>query len=388
MFYVIGVSLAFFLAVMLITKSNKTTADVILSVWLLWIGLHLALFYIAITYNYTEFPYLLGIGVPFPLLHGPLLYFYTAALTNQHRFLKKYWILHFAPLVIGYLLLSPFYLLSIKEKFQVLEANVINFQIETRIIGTLVNISGILYVIVSLWLLRQHGRLIKERFSYSEKINLVWLRYLVYGTGLVWIAVLFRNNHVIFSSATVFVIFLGYFGINQVGIFNQLPPSTSSIKHSDEGTTTRRYDNPIESSGAINSSPIADKPKYEKSGLNESIAREIHKNLILVMEKDKPYLNPELTLDELAEKVNVNPHILSQVINTIESKSFYDYINLNRVEHFKELVLKPENIRYTLLALALECGFNSKTAFNRNFKSITGTSPSQYIKQLQIQLQR
>jgi AraC-like DNA-binding protein len=386
MFYVIGVSLAFFLAMLLIAKSNKTTADVILSIWLMCIGLHLALFYIAITYNYTEFPYLLGVAVPFPLLHGPLLYFYTAALTDQHLFLKKYWILHFVPPLIGYLLLSPFYLLSIKEKFQVFETNGINFQIETRVIGALVNISGILYVIVSLWLLRQHGKLIKERFSYSEKINLVWLRYLVYGTGLIWIAVLFRNNHVIFSSATVFVIFLGYFGINQVGIFNQTPPSTPSIKHSDEGTT-RRYDNPIESSETINTSPIADKPKYEKSGLNESIAREIHKNLILVMEKNKPYLNPELNLDELAERVNVNPHILSQVINTIESKSFYDYINLNRVEHFKELVLRPENNRYTLLALALECGFNSKTAFNRNFKSITGTSPSQYIKQLKIQLQ-
>ncbi len=386
MFYVIGVSLAFFLAMLLITKRNKTTADVFLSVWLLCIGLHLALFYIAITYNYSEFPYLLGVAVPFPLLHGPLLYFYTAALTNQHLFLKKYWILHFVPPLIGYLLLSPFYLLSIKEKIQELENNGVSFQIEIRTIAALVNISGILYVIVSLWLLRQHGKLIKERFSYSEKINLVWLRYLVYGTGLIWIAVLFRNNHVIFSSATVFVIFLGYFGINQVGIFNQTPPSTSSIKHSDQGSTRQR-DNPIQSNSTINTSPIADKPKYEKSGLNESIAQEIHKNLILVMEKDKPYLNPELTLDELAERVNVNPHILSQVINTIESKSFYDYINLNRVEYFKELLLRPENNRYTLLALALECGFNSKTAFNRNFKSITGTSPSQYIKLLKIQLQ-
>jgi AraC-like DNA-binding protein len=93
-----------------------------------------------------------------------------------------------------------------------------------------------------------------------------------------------------------------------------------------------------------------------------------------------------LTLDELAEKVKVLPHILSQVINTIEQKSFYDYVNLKRVEDFKKAVALPENKKYTLLALALECGFNSKTAFNRNFKNVTGLSPSLYLKQFHIQL--
>ena len=91
--------------------------------------------------------------------------------------------------------------------------------------------------------------------------------------------------------------------------------------------------------------------------------------------------NLELTLTELAKALDVHPHYLSQAINTFEGKTFYDYVNTLRVEEFKRLVALPESKKYTLLALALDCGFNSKTSFNRNFKSVTGLAPSEYLKQ-------
>ena len=115
---------------------------------------------------------------------------------------------------------------------------------------------------------------------------------------------------------------------------------------------------------------------------------EIYTGLTKVINEEKIFVNPELTLAELAQTLDVHPHNLSQVINTYEEKSFYDYINLKRIEEFKRIVALPENRKFTLLALAHDCGFNSKTSFNRNFKNLTGLSPSDYLKQTQIKLEQ
>jgi YesN/AraC family two-component response regulator len=104
------------------------------------------------------------------------------------------------------------------------------------------------------------------------------------------------------------------------------------------------------------------------------------------MRTEKVFKNEELSLAQLAEQLGVHPNNLSQVINTYENKNFYDYINTLRIEEFKALVLLPENSRYTFLSLAFECGFNSKTSFNRNFKKITGQSPTAYLKEMNVQL--
>lgn len=102
------------------------------------------------------------------------------------------------------------------------------------------------------------------------------------------------------------------------------------------------------------------------------------------MNEQKLFLNPELTLTQLAEALAVHPHHLSQVINSQEAKTFYDFINTWRVNQFKKIAAEPANQKYTLLALAFECGFNSKTAFYRNFKNLTGQSPTQYLKEQHI----
>jgi AraC-like DNA-binding protein len=83
----------------------------------------------------------------------------------------------------------------------------------------------------------------------------------------------------------------------------------------------------------------------------------------------------------VAEELEIHPNTLSQVINTVEQKNFFDYVNTLRIEEFKERIANPDNQKYTLLSLAFECGFNSKTSFNRNFKNLTGKSPSEYLKE-------
>jgi AraC-like DNA-binding protein len=126
--------------------------------------------------------------------------------------------------------------------------------------------------------------------------------------------------------------------------------------------------------------------KYERSVLTQQQLDHIHTELKGVMSTEKLFLTPELTLSMVADRLDVHPNTLSEVINRVEQKSFFDYINTMRIDEFKARVAKPENQNYTLLSIAHDCGFNSKTSFNRNFKNSTGKSPSEYLKEVDINL--
>ena len=118
MIYLVGISITFFLVFILTSKKNKSPADTILTVWLSIIGLHLLLYYIYATGKYVTFPFLLGLEIPLPLLHGPLLFLYTVALTNQEHN-KNINTLHFIPFVLALLSLLPFFVLSFPQKIKV-----------------------------------------------------------------------------------------------------------------------------------------------------------------------------------------------------------------------------------------------------------------------------
>jgi len=369
--YIASISIAFLLSLILFTKQGKTKADVILAFWLVIIGVHLAFYYASLVADPYYYPYLL-VGYPFPLLHGPFLYFYTASLTNQHPYLKKHLAWHFIPVLLIYSVLIPFFLRPHSERLEVFANHGEGYEWFFMIHRILVLLSGVAYTILSLWLLHGHIGNVQNRFSQTEKVNLAWLRYLIYGVGVVWLAVFFGNDVIIFSLVALFVLLLGYFGIKQVGIFTQASLIDSSVAFN-----------------VVDSSPIEEREqgKYLKSTLSSERQTEIHAKLARAMDEQRLFLNPELTIAQLAESIAVHPNHLSQVINSMEAKTFYDFINTYRINEFKKLAAQPQNQKYTLLALAFECGFNSKTAFYRNFKNLTGQSPTQYLKDQDIQIQ-
>jgi AraC-like DNA-binding protein len=355
MLYIIGVTITFFLVLLLAGKQHKTEADKILAIWLSITGIHLLLFYVNVTQQYVQFPYLLGFELPLPLVHVPFLYLYTASLTDQSS-PNKFKILHFLPFFAIYVLFFNFLTSPLTYKIQVYQLKGQGYEWQRNLMNVAIIISGVIYIALSLWLLRKHRKNIVGQFSNIEKINLNWLRYLIYGTAGIWIFVIFGIDELIYGSVVVYMLFLGYFGIRQVGIFTHFHPVV------------------------IHQANIPNEVKYQKSGLSEEAARSIHKELTQLMQEKKMYQNPEITLSELSQKLNVHPNILSQVINSLEQKNFFDYINSQRVEMFKKIVTLPENQKFTLLSLAYECGFNSKTTFNRNFKKATGLSPSEYLQ--------
>ncbi|MEL7424067.1 MAG: helix-turn-helix domain-containing protein [Bacteroidota bacterium] len=103
--------------------------------------------------------------------------------------------------------------------------------------------------------------------------------------------------------------------------------------------------------------------------------------LELLMREQKPYLNPGLSLGELAATVDLPSHQLSKVINDGFQKNFFDYVNSYRIEAFKEQIRAGAHQERTILSLALESGFNSKTAFNRAFKKHTNQTPREYLRE-------
>jgi AraC-like DNA-binding protein len=90
------------------------------------------------------------------------------------------------------------------------------------------------------------------------------------------------------------------------------------------------------------------------------------------------YKKSDLSINDLASRLGVHPNNLSQTINQKEKKNFYDFVNTYRFEEFKRLISLQKNQQYTLLSLAYDCGFSSKSSFNRYFKKATGQTPSEY----------
>ncbi len=116
--------------------------------------------------------------------------------------------------------------------------------------------------------------------------------------------------------------------------------------------------------------------------LPESEAIKLLKDLKVLMDKDKPYLNAELTLGELAKELGTTDKKLSYVLNQKLETNFYTYLNSFRIEAFKAQVGQQKNQTLSLVGIAKDCGFKSKSSFYRAFKSELGMSPTDYIKSM------
>ncbi|MDH6342652.1 ligand-binding sensor domain-containing protein/AraC-like DNA-binding protein [Parabacteroides sp. PFB2-12] len=130
--------------------------------------------------------------------------------------------------------------------------------------------------------------------------------------------------------------------------------------------------------------PKADE-KYKTNRLSEKECKELYKKLQNYMEEQKPYINSELKIGDLATAIEASSYSLSYLFNQHMNLSYYDYINQYRIEEFKRLVVDPKYKKYTLTALAGLCGFSSRSSFFRSFKKVVGITPNEYIQSLGLQ---
>lgn len=118
--------------------------------------------------------------------------------------------------------------------------------------------------------------------------------------------------------------------------------------------------------------------KYQSSSLEESQKDRLHTQVMAFMTEQQAYLRQDLTLQQLADGLSINNKYLSQVINERSGKHFMDFVNEYRVNRAKEILLKPSYKHYTIVAIAQEVGFKSRSAFYAAFKKFTGQTPSEY----------
>ncbi|WP_026450337.1 helix-turn-helix domain-containing protein [Aequorivita capsosiphonis] len=128
--------------------------------------------------------------------------------------------------------------------------------------------------------------------------------------------------------------------------------------------------------------PKTEISKYKNSNLNPTLIAKYKSDLIQSMEQDKLYLNAKLSIHDVSEKLNIPRQYISEVLNEHMDVSFQDFINQYRVEEFIKRLKNHQNDHFTLLAIANEVGFNSKSSFNATFKKHKGLTPTEYKKTL------
>lgn len=276
------------------------------------------------------------IGLIACALIGPFLYLYIKEETSKKVSSKYGWLIHITmPIII---MITLFGIYSYKT-----ERNFWNLTIRWGIYS-----QWFLYVIASIYLIKD---LFKKAFDKIQKLTNkeIWMLNIVVAVFLIWLA--YRTTR--FTSYVVGALsfsFVFYISI-LLWIFKR--------KHKNLFFETDK--------------------KYKNTSISSVIADEISDKLNTVFEAEKLYKNPNLKLNNLAEKLAVSPHQLSQFLNDNLQKSFSQYVNEYRIEEAKELMQK--NHQFTLEAIGNEAGFSSKSTFYSTFKKVVGVTPAQFRKQ-------
>jgi AraC-like DNA-binding protein len=243
----------------------------------------------------------------------------------------------------------------------------------SKIIWTLIVLQYGYYWWNILAVLKKHRTAIESEFSDLEGKTLRWLHVFLHVFGgfllllVLTLVIAFHTDYyekidtIVCLGLSVTIFVLGYFGLRQDEIFS---PATS-LSDLQQGETVQV--------------PSPNKTNGESAKPNEEQLQKLQVHL----ETAKPYLNDALTLTELARQIGTTRNQLSFLINSVYGENFYSFVNKFRVEEVKRLITDPKNKNFTILSLAYEAGFPSKSSFHTIFKKFTGLTPAEYRSKLQ-----
>lgn len=366
-----GVGIGALMFFLLVFKDSKNREDYFFLSWIL-VTLLQMIFYNITIYHKPIHGTLSILSFSLPMLGSPLLYLYILQLTGKHPNVKAI-LLHCS---MYFIYVTTLYLLFIGKDVEVIAFNgfllfSIDNSIWAQIYAIPLAISGLFYCILDVGLLKKHKETIAAIFSFKEKIHLEWLGYVVYSYFILFLLTSFlifgATQFQLFSLKNAFALVgislggmfvaFGFYGFRQTSIF--------SNAHSFQILQNR-------------GNQLTQNSIYAKSGLTSDKIQILAENLSKVMETKKPFLNENLNLTLLAELSETTQTQLSQVINQHFQMSFYDFVNQYRVEEAKRMLSSITFDHLTILGIAFECGFKSKSSFNRYFKKYVGVSPSEF----------
>ena len=375
--HIISLTLAvFFIATTLGIKRGRLNARLSLAGLICVYAVLVLPFFLVSSGLYPIFPHSQDLLAQFYFLLGPCLLLYVKLLIDpEFRFRRTFWLhiipfgfnfIYWLPASLGYENLFPYlYTTTISSTgldsvlTEVLVRNPVSYF--KRLLMTA---HFLIYFVYILRVLRLHGKRIRDSFSTLDRIKLGWVRFLsvaisidVVGYSIFSVLVVLAPQWVpayadIFCiNKTLIIFFMGYKGFTQPEIF-------------------------------VESESLVPAVKYLRSNLTAEQSRVYLKKLLDYMEQEKPYLEFDLTLKTLARRLTMQTRHLSQLINESLNQNFFDFINRYRVDTVKELLAQKTGD--SILEIAYDSGFNSKSSFNLTFKKYTGETPSQFRKKISM----
>lgn len=358
----IGIAQGLFLVTLIMIKGRKNfLASRLISIMIFLMMLS-NFGYLAIRTELLYYiPQVYGLSFGSLFLFGPLLYFYSkAVLVNGFQWRRKNW-LHFLPFLIQATTAIPWFLNDSEDWIvfirTFLAGNLI-VELYPKIVYAAQNFHLLIYIILTsqrIRLARQEHQQAKYVVPVSSRVR--WLTGLTMCLALLLAAVfsmyIFVIAHGKFNPVTNYIYTVVTSGIIYFMAYSYvLNPELITPDFLQKYRTYMPFDG--------------------------DIGERYLEKLKSLMDHEKLYVNPDLKLADLAEALSLPLHQVSKLINDKFGKSFTDLINAYRVQEFIDRVNRPEYQSHSVFGLALDVGFNSKSAFNSAFKKLTGKTPSEY----------
>lgn len=315
-----------------------------------------------------------------PLLPGPFLYLYIRSFKETITWRKAWphFILFFVWLIPTYFNLAKYS--KLYPDAPMVPINVLGSPTTILLVMGRPVLQVVYYFLARKELIA-YQRSIRQLFSETSRIDLNWARFLVNGF-LVLVGVFFVAfplmfvfpNHISLillinmSVGAPYIYMATWLGIKQYTVW-QVQPGVN--KETAEVTIQQAVE--IESNNTNGK-----KIKPAKTAQNDDRMEVLVKKIIVLMEEEKLYQEAELTLQQVAGKLQVPAYQVSQALNEGMMKSFYEVVNNYRVEDAKRLLVDEKSSNHTILSIGFEAGFNSKTTFNTVFKKFTGLTPTEF----------
>ncbi|AUC17118.1 AraC family transcriptional regulator [Tenacibaculum sp. SZ-18] len=320
-------------------------------------------------YKTTKINYWL---MPIALALGPLIYFYVKSITQSNFKFKRRDILHFT-LAICLVFFRVFIYIydSLQPGFNDKQNGVLKIALDENIVQPVLVFLDfsvmLLYLAFTFQLFYNYRTKIKEYFSNTYKLELNWvLSFLIVFTSLF----LYSSIQTVINVAFIELSYTQQWWLN---LFMAI--ITIYIGVRGYFTDTGKLNN-------LSFSFTPNEIKTVQKETNQNISEDEVQLISEFMKTEKPYLNSELNLSDLASELEMHRNELSQIINKGFQKNFNDFINEFRVNAFKKELENGAHKQLSLLGIAMDCGFNSKATFNRVFKKITNTSPTEFLQNL------
>lgn len=354
--------------VLIFSRKGNRDASRLIGLFVLICSLHFS-WSLIIDLNLADiFKQIFWVPYSYLMAIGPLLFFYTKSLTAPNFQIRLKESIHFIPVVVEVLIQLYF----IKEGIQ---NNTVHYTIQGfawfRIIeftGTVTSI--LIYGKQCLTLIRVHEARMVQNFSNEKDITLTWLYNLIRYLRVLWIFwLMFELSFILFLQFQIHLIpiYMLLYVLLGVITYSTYWIGIQAFNKSEVSIGARAITLPVES---VNVYSKLDKAEID--GYAESLDQ--------LMQKEKLYLHETLSLRTLSARLQMDPNLVSFVLNNVLHKSFSDYVNEFRIEEIKHKMEDPAYAHFKIIEVAYECGFNSKATFNRAFKKITGKSPSAYKK--------